>query len=149
MAHARKQIRDAVKTALTGLAATGSNVFIGRARPFGEDEPACLVIYTPKETEQRAVYGQPPILERPLTLYVEGRVSSFSATDDDLDAIAEQVEPVLANAVPLGDLLLSLTLVATEIVTNPAAQGQRLIGGIRLEYRLTYRTREGAPSTIV
>ena len=43
--HIRKQIRDAVKTALTGLTTTGANVFSGRVSPLKESEVPGLLIF--------------------------------------------------------------------------------------------------------
>jgi len=147
MAHARKQIRDAVISALGGLAATGDRVTAGRARPAGAADLASLGVWTPAETSSRAVAGNPPILERPLTLYVEGRVSKAGAPDDDLDEIAEQVEAKLGLDITIGGKVFHLQMVGTQTVIT--AEGDVQVGGVRLEYRMTYRTREGAPGTIV
>jgi len=38
MPHARKQIRDAAKTQLTGLATTAARVYAGRVEPLGTAE---------------------------------------------------------------------------------------------------------------
>ena len=47
MAHARKQIRDQLKTTLTGLTTTGSNVF--NSRVYDHDALPCISIYTLSE----------------------------------------------------------------------------------------------------
>ena len=50
MAHVRKQIRDAIKTALTGLATTGANCYQSRVFPFESTKLPALLIYTKSET---------------------------------------------------------------------------------------------------
>lgn len=147
MAHARKQIRDALITALTGLGMTGGRVTAGRARPHGGDESPSIGVWTPQETSSRAVAGNPPTLERPLTVYVEGRVAKAGAPDDDLDTVAEQVETALGADITVGGLVFHLQMVGTQIVIEAA--GDQQIGGVRLEYRMTYCTLEGVPGTIV
>ena len=51
MAHARKQIRDAAAAAVTGLATTGGNVFVGRATRVPASELPALLVYTARGEE--------------------------------------------------------------------------------------------------
>src|SRR3972149_1436378 len=64
---------------LAGLPTTGSNVFPGRVRPLAKGTAAALFIYSLEEDAavdaMASSMGQPPVLARPLTLIVEGRVS--------------------------------------------------------------------------
>ncbi len=50
MAHVRKQIRDAIVTAVTGLTTTGSNVFRSRIYPLESGKLPGLCVYTKSET---------------------------------------------------------------------------------------------------
>ena len=49
MAHVRKQIRDAVITALTGLSTTGSNVFRSRIYPLESNKIPGLCVFSKSE----------------------------------------------------------------------------------------------------
>jgi hypothetical protein len=146
--HARKQIRDAVKATLLGLSVTGSRVYIGRARPLGENHPPTILIYSPLETARRE--NQDGELERLLSLFVEIRLVSTDAPDDALDAIALDVEAAMAADRRLGGLLTDMQLIGTEqaVERGEQQQGGRIAGGLRLEYRATYSTLEGHPSVL-
>ena len=140
--HLRRQIRDAVKTALTGLATTGTRVYVGRSRPLARSHEPSLLIYTPQEASRRAVNGQPPILDRIVQVIVEGRVSLAGEPDGTLDAIAKEVEAAMWTNRALGGLVFNTRLVATD--TSTEADGERQLGGIRLSYEMTFQTPEGA-----
>lgn len=149
--HVRRQIRDAVKLRLTGLPATAERVLTGRSRPLSPAHAHTLLIYTPTETSSRAAKGPEgqPILDRPLDLFIEGRVSAGEVPDDLLDQIAAEVEAAMWSDPSFGGLALNLQLVGTDVVTEMPEQGESHIGGIRLHYRFTYRTYEGAPTAHV
>lgn len=142
--HVRTQIRAAVAAALAGLPLTGSRVYVGRTRPLAKDHDPTILIYTPSETSGRDANGTPPILARSLTLFVEFRVSTASPPDDLLDDGAASIEPVMWANKSLGGLLLNMQMISAE--QQVEAQGESHIGGLRIEYRLTYRTREGDPT---
>jgi hypothetical protein len=151
MSHMRQQIRDYVKTGMMGLTTTGSNVFIGRTRPLGKDHPDTLLIYTRSETGQRIANGRPPLQERPVKLFLEGRVVATDPPDDLLDLIALEIDVRMATLIDysgpkfFGGLVRNVQYVATE--TTVEAEGTKHHGGIRLEYLVTYRVAEGVPDT--
>lgn len=151
--HMRRQIRNYVEAGLGALPTTGNRVFVGRTRPLAEGHDPTLLIYMRSETASRSVHGRPPLLARVCTLYVEGRVSIAEVPDDLLDTIAGEIETGMSAMVDyqtsrfFGGLILGLELVATEILAE--ADGKNHIGGVRLEYRVTYRTAEGAPTAAV
>lgn len=151
--HMRKQIRDYVAAQLTGLLTTADRVYVGRARPLAAEHDPALLIYMRQETSRRAARGVPPVLERSCTLHIEGRVSSARAPDDLLDQIALEVEVRMAElvdfdkAIALDGLALNVVMTSTEMLAE--ADGERHIGGVRLEYVVTYRTREGEPRAAV
>jgi len=143
--HLRKQIRDAVLMAINGLATTGTRVEVGRTRPLAEDHDPTLLVYTPSETSKRELMGRPPIIGRPMTLVIEGRVQSTQPPDDVLDTIALEVEPAMAQDTRLGGLVLDVELTSTEI--NVQAPGTKHIGAIRMSYLVRYQTAQGVPDT--
>lgn len=150
--HVRQQIRDYVAAGLNALATTGDRVHIGRTRPLAAAHEPTLLIYTRSETGERTVRGAPPKIERKCTLHLEGRTSTAGDPDDLLDTIAGEIEAGIAalinygTAVFFGGLVQNVQYVATEIIAE--AGGDRVIGGVRLEYLITYRTVEGAPTVV-
>jgi hypothetical protein len=153
MPHARQQIRDFVAAGLGALATTGGNIFIGRTRPLGLNHPPALLIYTRAETSVRAVMGRPPGQERPVMLHIEGRVATAAPPDDLLDTIAAEVEVGVAALIDynagifFGGLAQNVDLISTDAFAK--AEGEKHIGSIVLQYRVTYRVAEGNPLTIV
>ncbi len=151
--HARKQIRDHVAAALTGLVTTADRVYVGRERSLPAEHEPVLLVYTREETSKRAVHGRPPILERAVALHIEGRVATSPAPDDLLDQIASEVETRMGLEIDygagriMGGLALNLQFVATQIIAE--GDGKKHIGGIRLDYLVTYRTADGQPDAIV
>jgi len=146
--HARQQIRDAVVALLTGLPTTGARVHAGRTRPLAEDHDPTLLVYTTEERSQADTIGRPVATLRELTLRVEGRVVSAAVPPDDaLDDIAAEVEAAIGADPTLGLGVIDSELTATRILAQ--APGQRQAGEITLDYLITYRTRENAPTVIV
>jgi hypothetical protein len=127
-------------------------VFIGRTRPLPAKHEPTLLIYTRTEASERTVRGAPPKIERRVTLHVEGRTSTASDPDDLLDQIAGEIEAGMAamidygRAIFFGGLVQNVQYTATEILAE--ADGDRVTGGVRLEYLITYRTVEGAPTVV-
>lgn len=145
MAHVRKQIRDTVVAALTGLTTTGAEVYAGRTRPLSADHAPTLLVYAVSERSE--IHSQGGKLLRDLTLAIEGRVMSAGVPDDTLDTIAFEVETAMMADPSLGALTLEVTLTSTRIATQ--SPGENQAGEIRLEYRVLYRTAESAPNLAV
>lgn len=150
--HARKQIRDAVAAGLTGLPTTADRVYVGRTRPLSASHEPTLLIYMRSETAERTVQGAPGKVTRRCTLHIEGRVSMAGVPDDLLDQIAAEIEAGMTALIDFGTarvfggLASNAQMTATEIVAE--ADGERHIGGVRVEYLVTYRTVEGAPTAV-
>ena len=145
MAHVRKQIRDAVATALMGLSKTRSNVFTSRLYELTIDDLPGLRIYTDEELEVEALtIGNPVEQRRFLTLIIDGIEQANVKLDDTLDEIAEQVEIAMAADVTLGGLVVGMALESTEIeLSDGSAQP---IGVIKLTYSIEYLVNSNAPN---
>lgn len=154
MPHVRAQIRDAVKVLLTGLATTGTRVHVGRTRQLGEAFEPTLLIYTrnvPERSETHSLAAA-ATQHREFTLSIEGRVSAANPPDETLDEIASEIETALTPAGALPASLAALLLIEVtlaETASEVIAPGERHLGSIRLDYRIVYRTAEGAPDTAV
>lgn len=145
--HARAQIRQAAAARLQNLATTGTRVYTGRVRALAEVASPSLFVYSLEEDSEISAIGVRPILERNLQLAVEGRVSLAGATDpeDTLDQIASEIEVALGTLPPLGGLVVEMTLTHSRL--DISAQGESIIGSIVMQFRVQYRTGEGAPET--
>lgn len=142
MSHVRRQIREAAATAVTGLSTTGARIFQSRIHPLRDADLPCLLISTDDEQieAENAVMGGE--LTRDLTLTVRGVAKANANLDDTLDAIAEQVEPVL-NGASLGGLVKRCTL--EKISVDMEDTLEKPAGVITLQYRTTYFTSPAAP----
>jgi hypothetical protein len=143
-AHLRKQIREAIATKVTGLTTTGARVFQSRVYPLEETDYPALRIYTPSEQSARTTVHAPALMQRTLTLRVEGVCRAVADVDDTLDLIAKEVETALAMPCSaLAGIASYLTLVATDTQIDP--EGHQPTGSIALTYEVLYHSFENTP----
>lgn len=145
MAHVRKQIRDAVKTALTGLTTTGSNVFQSRVFPFESGKLPALLIYTKSETTEFDTITLPRGTMRILEINVEAYCQGTANYDNTLDTIAVEVEEAIAADVTLGGLTKDLQTVGFE--ADFSGDGEQTVAIGRFTISATYRTLENDVET--
>lgn len=112
MAHVRKQVRDALKAALTGLPTTGARVFVSRpeARPLQSSELPALLIYMGDESVAplRPSQAWPQLLRRTLSPLVDLVLAQSAAADDTADQAINEIETALSaseSAARLGGLM--------------------------------------------
>ncbi len=145
MPHARQQIREAVASALTGLATTGTRVYQSRTRPQAEGTLPCLLVTTDNERVETSEMARQ---DRLLTVTVRGLAKAGATLDDTLDTIAAEVETALQAAgslsgkVPAGLLLQEIDVDFDDALDKPA-------GVVVLQYQAGYFTVAGAPGTFV
>lgn len=147
MAHVRKQIRDAVVTAVTGLSTTGSNVYRTRVYPIASGKLPGLAVYTNAETSTNETVTIPRTKSRTLEMVVECYVSGTANLDNTLDTIAVEVEEALTADVTLGGLAKDTQLTTTEI--ELVGEGESVAGLIRLTFEIMYSTLENDVETAV
>jgi hypothetical protein len=145
MAHVRKQIRDAVVTAVTGLTTTGSNVFRSRVFPLETTKLPALCVFTKSEAVAFDTLHIPRSINRVLEIGVEAYVSGTSNYDDTLDTIAVEVEEALAADVTLGGL--SKDLQATAFEADFVGDGEQTVAIGRFTVEVQYRTLENDVET--
>lgn len=141
--HVRKQIREAAKVALQGLATTGDRVFASRVYPLARANLPGLLLYTPAEDSGRE--DSPTESMRDVTLNVHGIVRISDNLENEMDDIALEVETALDELGDIDGLCKiyhgiqgTITSMAGEDVDQPH-------GAIALEFLYTYRTRSGSP----
>lgn len=147
MAHANQQIRDRVKTLLTGLSTTGANVECSRVYPSGEDFLPGLVIWTKRmRRADGADLGKRQKYETELT--VEGRAKKTASKDLDaiLDDIQAEVCAALMTDPTLSHLVMSCELDDTEYDMTDL---EKPAGIIRMVFLVRFMVLAHAPQTLI
>ncbi len=117
MAHVRTQIRNAFKTALTGLSTTGSNVFVSRAYPLKAESFPALLIYNGPEASEPVDLDD--ATDRELDVIVEiGVFAQADQIDALLDQIAAEVEVGIQANQTFDGLAKNTMLTGTEPEVN-------------------------------
>jgi hypothetical protein len=142
--HLRRQIREAVASAVTGLATTGAHVYQSTVYPLEDANlPALLVLAETETTLQLTMHG-PGTLQRSLAVDVIAIAKATADLDDTLDQIAKEVEIALAPPVTaLTGLAKSIGPPQTEITLVGSAD--KPVGRMRLRYEVEYFTADNAP----
>lgn len=143
--HARKQLRDAVLTALRALPTTGANVYQSRATPLTQDELPGIVIVMPSEQSAVSAGDAASKQDRVAQLLVIG-MAEDAQPEDTIDQIAAEVEAALLADPTLGGLAKNVSLDST---VKDIGDGQQETGEVRLVFSVLYRTAQGVPTTII
>ena len=106
MSHVRTQLREALRTALTGLPATADRVDINRSAPVSATRAPCLLITTPTERAAQIGTLSVPRVMRTVTVIIEA-VAAGAELDAQLDQISLEVEQAMAGVGMLDGLLKS------------------------------------------
>ncbi|MCA3120559.1 MAG: hypothetical protein ING99_19390 [Rhodocyclaceae bacterium] len=149
MPHFTIAARDALRTALTGLATTGSRVYTAHTRDdallFSGQLPG-LVLLTPREEIAASAYSS-PIYERTAIFEVVVCVEkTSSAADLGLAAyqIVQEVEVALAGPLTVAGRPVSFYL-SGSIETESSEQGDRLVAMLILPVQAQFYTTAGVP----
>lgn len=146
--HVRRQIREAVKTLLTGLPTTGSRVFTNRLQRIDDADLPCLIISTDGEeiaTDSSIHYD--PSLERNLTVTIKAYAQANAGFDDVADAMIKEVEAVF-NVASVNDATLS-TLAKNIQLQNIDVEfdgnGEQPVAQASMQYLINYYTQASTP----
>lgn len=142
MAHVRKQIRDALATAVTGLATTGANVYTSRVYPISSASLPALLVYTQDESSKYLTVSQPRTIMRTLTAIIEIYVQGNTTYDDTIDSIAAEVETAL-NDVTLSGIAKDLMI--TGFTAEFSGDPDQPVATARLSIDVEYVTIEQSP----
>ena len=147
MAHVRKSIRDNIKTTLTGLTTTGTNVFQTRFYPLAEAKLPALAIYTKSETSEYGTIKTPRTQVRTLDVTVEAYVSGNTNVDNTLDTIATEVEEALYTDLTRGGNAKETRV--TSFDADFSGDGENPVGVGRFAIEVIYVTLENDVETAV
>lgn len=145
--HLRNQIRDAIKSALTGLTTTGSRVYASRDHSMQAADLPGLRIFTGEEQISIQSLGVGRLRERKLLLVVEACVKANSAYDDTVDDICKEVEIKIdsAGTQTLGGLCKWIEPTGFQLDID--GDGDKTVAVGRMTFEVTYYTRQGAPDS--
>lgn len=146
--HARKQVRAAVVSCLTGLTTTGARVYTDRVAPLTE---LALPGWSVRVRDETAEFDAMGIIRRTGRVVIEGAAQLGDGLEDLLDQMAVEAETALMA--PNGALQQLVQIVgppATQIEVPDGEKGvARRTGRIGIAFEVGYRTPEGDPTTIV
>lgn len=97
--HLHKQIRAAIKTATTGLATTGANVFANRVQALDDSNLPGLRIYDDSEDAEALTIHQPQVQKRTYDVLIECCTKETGDPDAVTDQASKEVEVVLAAGI--------------------------------------------------
>lgn len=138
MAHVRKQIRDRIASVVsTAATLVSGRVYTTRVYPLTEANLPAITVYTGTETSNLQTMGVKTI-NRDLQIAVDIYVRASATTDDDVDAIAVQVEEAIANDFSVNGLAKSAVLSSTDI--DFSGETEQPIGIARLTFSVSYIT---------
>ena len=138
MAHVRKQIRDKVASILkSNVGLVKRRVYTTRVHPLNDTNLPAISVYTGSETSQRMNLGVTDVI-RQLALEIDVYVRETSKFDDDVDAIAVQVEEAMAGNFTLDSLAKFVVLTSTQIQFDGDAD--QILGVAKLTYSVEYVT---------
>jgi len=147
MAHMRKQIRDAVITACTGLTTTGTKVFNHRAYPLASNKLPGLCIYSQDETTAYQSITPPRSVLRTLNIVIELYVKAATGYDNTIDQIALEVETALTDDVTLGGLAKDTRIIGFNSEVSADGEQPACIGIMQVQ--ITYSVAENDPETAI
>ena len=158
MTHPRTQLRSAFVSRLaanitpppapgqqpgapTYRTAAGPRVYSGRLMPIEEPELPAIVVHTrePDEVQERSPSGWNGFERRRCIVSVICIAQSFDDIDEDLDAMAEQVEAALQSWIIPGFESADPLLLDTRS-DDPEFDGALTTGATVLRYVVTYQT---------
>ena len=143
MLHRRAIIRKAVLKILLGKTSVGKNVFANQSTPAFEENLPCIKIYPRGESAEK-FNETPRELKRIIELVIEiiaagpeePNDSDKETVDDQLDAIAHEVECELSKSDTINDTADDIILTSTDFEFEGG--GARPIGSCRLTYAVVY-----------
>lgn len=146
MSHLRKQIRDAVVTALTGLTTTSTRVYKSRVYPLETGKLPGLCIYTKSEEISTTTINRPRTQIRTLEVIVEAYVMVNTNFDDTIDTISVEVEEALYTNALLGGLSKELNILSFD--ADYSGEGEKVVGVGRWTVNVIYTDKENDVETV-
>ena len=138
MAHVRKQIRDRIAALLaSGVALVGGRVYKSRVYALTQSKLPAITVYIGSEDSSLFTLGSKTLM-RTVSVSVDIYENATASLDDNLDALAVQVEESIAADFQLNGLAKDAVLVSTEI--DFSGESEQPVGVARLTFNVRYVT---------
>ena len=138
MAHVRQQIRERIVSVLTTNVTLVSNrVYGSRVYSFSEADLPAITVYAGSEASALQTVAL-KTSARVVSIQVDAYVRATANFDDDVDAIAVQIEEAIANDFTVNGLAKTAVLSSTEL--NFSGEAEQPIGSARLTFDVRYDT---------
>ncbi len=138
MAHVRQQIRERIVSVLnSGVTLVSNRVYGSRVYSLTEADLPAVIVYAGSETSALQTMGL-KTSARVVSIEVDAYVRGTSNFDNDVDAIAVQIEEAIANDFNVNGLAKSAVLANTEI--NFSGEAEQPIGSAKLTFDVRYDT---------
>jgi|11BtaG_2_1085332.scaffolds.fasta_scaffold44976_3 hypothetical protein len=138
MAHVRQQIRDRIVSVLKSSASlVKRRVFSSRVYALTEKDLPAITVYTGSEASALQTIGL-KTSARVVSVEVDIYVRATNNFDNDVDAIAVQIEEAIANDFTVNGLAKSAVLASSEI--NFSGEAEQPIGSAKLTFDVRYDT---------
>lgn len=147
MAHVRKLIRDNIKTALTNLTTTGSNVYQSRVYPIGSAKLPGILLYNKSESVGYDTVSTPRLQTRVTEYDVEVYVKGTTNYDNTLDQICLEIEEALYTDLTRGGNALDTQITTFDSDFN--GTGDQPVAVARLTVEVRYQVRENNPDVSI
>ena len=142
--HLRRQIREAIATAVTGLTTTSTRVYQSRVYPLETGNLPCLLVRSSSEVVEALTIHAPRMQQRSVNVEVVAVARATADLDDALDGICKEVEIALAMPVSaLAGKAKNCSLSSTEIELTGGAE--KPVGTATMTYVVEYFALENAP----
>lgn len=143
MSHIRQQVRDQVASTISGLGLTGTRVYKNRLYPLERTELPCLLVMTDAEEIEQLTANRPAVLQRMITVRIQGVAKANTDLDNTLDTISQQVETAIYGATM--SAVKSIELTGASI--NIDSIGEQPVGMVTMDYKVIAMTKDGSPQT--
>jgi len=138
VAHVRQQIREQIVSVLTTNVTLVSNRVYGtRVYSLTEADLPAITVYAGSEASALQTVGL-KTSARVVSIEVDAYVRATTNFDNDVDAIAVQIEEAIANDFNVNGLAKSAVLASTEI--NFSGEAEQPIGSAKLTFDVRYDT---------
>lgn len=138
MSHVRQQIRDRIATILTsGVTLVSSRVYKTRVYPLSQAKLPALTVYVGAESSILMTMGVKTLM-RDLEVSIDVYENANASLDDNLDAIAVQIEETIGADFTLNGLAKQSVLTSTSI--DFSGETEQPVGIARLTFTIRYIT---------
>ena len=144
--HIRRQLREAVATAVTGLTTTGARVFQSRVYALQDAELPGLRVFTKSEEATLESIHTPVLVGRTVEIAIEGVAKANTDLDDTLDLISKEVETALSLGVTVSGRTVQVAYLGCE--QELSGEGERPTGTIAMRFEALLFNTANAPDVL-